>query len=136
MLLIAAIQVMAAASHPAAAPPRIDEVVKIDVHSHILEPVPEFVGMMRRINLRIINICTRGTIPQWLPRAEALVENAHRDFPDLFAFASTFDVTRRNEEDYHDQVRNWLDRSFEAGAVMTKIRKEIGMEVKKPDLGL
>ncbi len=133
VLLIAVAQVMAAGSNPAPAPPQIDEIVKIDVHSHILEPVPEFVDMMRRINLRIINICVRGTIPQWLPRAEQLVEDAHRNFPDLFAFASTFDVTRRGEEDYHDQVRNWLDRSFEAGAVMTKIWKEIGMEVKKPD---
>ncbi len=133
VFVMASIQVMAAAAPPAPAPPRIDEIVKIDVHSHIFEPVPEFVDMMRRINLRIINICTRGTIPQWLPRAEALVEDAHRKFPDLFAFASTFDVTRRDEEDYHDQVRKWLDRSFEAGAVMTKIWKEIGMEVKQPD---
>ena len=132
VLLIGAIQGMAAASHPAEAP-RIEEIVKIDVHSHIFEPVPEFVAMMRRINLCIINICTRGTIPQWLPRAEALVEEAHRNFPDLFASASTFDVTRRDEENYHDQVRNWLDRSFATGAVMTKIWKEIGMEVRKPN---
>ena len=64
VLLIAVTQVMAAGSNPAPAPPQIDEIVKIDVHSHILEPVPEFVDMMRRINLRIINICVRGTIPQ------------------------------------------------------------------------
>ena len=132
VLLIGAIQGMAAASHPAEAP-RIEEIVKIDVHSHIFEPVPEFVAMMRRINLCIIHICTRGTIPQWLPRAEALVEEAHRNFPDLFASASTFDVTRRDEKNYHDQVRNWLDRSFATGAVMTKIWKEIGMEVRKPN---
>ena len=42
VLLIAVTQVMAAGSPPAPAPPRIDEIVKIDVNSHILDPVQEF----------------------------------------------------------------------------------------------
>ena len=115
------------------ASPKMEDIVKIDVHSHILGPVPEFVEMMRRINLRIVNICTVGVIPERLLLAEALVEDAHRRYPDLFAFASTFDLTRREEDDYHEQVKQWLDRTFQAGAVMTKIWKEVGMEVKKPD---
>ena len=39
-------------------------------------------------------------------------------------------MTRRDDPDYVDQVTRWLDASFEKGAVMVKIWKEVGMEIK------
>jgi predicted TIM-barrel fold metal-dependent hydrolase len=110
-----------------------EEMLKIDVHSHIFADSPEFVEMMERTNLRIINICVRGTNLERMQLAEERAELVQSKYPNVFHFASTFDVTRREEEDYVEGVKAWLDQSFEAGAVMTKIWKEVGMEIKHPD---
>lgn len=113
--------------------PRFEAITKIDIHSHIFRDVPEFVEMMERINLKIINICVGGDDPERLREMEAIAERMHRRHPQLFGFASTFDLTRREEAGYADEVKRWLNDSFAAGAVMTKIWKEVGMEMKKPD---
>ncbi len=118
---------------PQSRAPAFEEILKIDVHSHIFEDIPEFVDMMKRINLRIINICTRGNNLENLRLMEQRAEEISAKYPGQFYFASTFDLTRRNEPDYHEQVTQWLDASYEAGAVMTKIWKEVGMEMKTPD---
>ena len=39
-------------------------------------------------------------------------------------------MTRREDPDYAGQVTRWLDASFEKGAVMVKLWKEVGMEIK------
>jgi predicted TIM-barrel fold metal-dependent hydrolase len=88
--------------------------------------------MMRRTNLRIVNICVRGNNLAIMKLMEERAESIHNHYPQQFHFASTFDLTQRNEPDYVDKVTAWLDKSFEAGAVMTKIWKEVGMEMKTP----
>jgi predicted TIM-barrel fold metal-dependent hydrolase len=113
--------------------PPFEEITKIDVHSHIFRDDPEFIEMMRRTNLKIINICVRGNDLERLREAETIAESMHTKYPQLFEFASTFDLTRRDQDDYIPEVTQWLDDSYRAGAVMTKIWKEVGMEMKKPD---
>jgi predicted TIM-barrel fold metal-dependent hydrolase len=114
-----------------AAPPAFEEIPKIDVHSHIFEDVPEVVEMMDRCRIRIVNVCVRGTDPERLRRMEAMAEQQQAKYGrSRFPFASTFDLTRRDDADYAEQVKRWLDASFEKGAVMVKIWKEVGMEIK------
>lgn len=118
----------------AGSPPAFEEIPKTDVHSHIFEDVPEVVEMMDRCRMRIVNVCVRGTDMERLRRAEAMAEQLQAKYGrQRFPFASTFDVTRRDDPDWVDQVRRWLDASFEKGAVMVKIWKEVGMEVKDRD---
>ena len=101
------------------------------MHSHVFEDVPEVVEMMDRCRVRIVNVCVRGTDPERLRRQEELAERQQAKYGrNRFPFASTFDVTRRDDPDYVDQVTRWLDASFEKGAVMVKIWKEVGMEIK------
>lgn len=115
----------------AAAPPAFEEIPKTDVHSHVFEDVPEVVEMMDRCRVRIVNVCVRGTDPERLRRQEELAERQQAKYGrSRFPFASTFDLTRRDDPDYVDQVTRWLDASFEKGAVMVKIWKEVGMEIK------
>ncbi len=113
--------------------PRFEEMLKIDAHAHFIDDMPEFAQMLRRTNMRVVNICVYGTMPELLPLAEQRAEMLYQKYHGIFYFASTFDLTRRNQADYAEQVIAWLDKTFEAGALMVKIWKEVGMELKKPD---
>jgi len=115
----------------AAPPPVFEEIPKIDVHSHIFEDVPEVVEMMDKNRIQIVNVCVRGTDPERLQRTQAMAEQQQAKYGrSRFPFASTFDLTRRDDPDYAEQVKRWLDASFEKGALMVKIWKEVGMEIK------
>jgi predicted TIM-barrel fold metal-dependent hydrolase len=132
--LLCASLLLGAAAPPAglaAPPPAFEEIPKIDVHSHIFEDVPEIVEMMDRVDMRIVNVCVRGTDPERLRRAEAMAEQQQARYGKRrFPFASTFDLTHRDDPDYVEQVKRWLSASFDKGALMVKIWKEVGMEIK------
>ena len=114
-----------------AAAPAFEDVLKIDVHSHFFDDVPEQVEMMDRCRVRIVNVCVRGTNVERMRQQEAWAERQQEKHgKKRFPFASTFDVTHRDDPDYADQVRRWLDATFAKGAVMVKIWKEVGMEIK------
>ena len=123
--LLCASLLLGAAAPPAglaAPPPAFEEIPKIDVHSHIFEDVPEIVEMMDRVDMRIVNVCVRGTDPERLRRAEAMAEQQQARYGKRrFPFASTFDLTHRDDPDYVDQVRRWLSASFDKGALMVKV---------------
>ena len=112
--------------------PSFEEILKIDVHSHVFDDIPTFVEMMRRVNVRIVNICVYGNEPEILKQFERQTEALYQKYRPSFYFASTFDLTGRNEPDYAERVITWLDRTFEAGALMVKIWKEVGMKLKTP----
>lgn len=113
--------------------PEFEDVLKIDVHAHYFDDMPEFAQMLRRANMRVVNICVYGTKPEMLVPAEMRAEMLYQQYkPEMF-FCSTFDLTRRDAPDYAHSVIAWLDKSFAAGAVMTKIWKDVGMEIKSAD---
>jgi acetyl esterase/lipase/predicted TIM-barrel fold metal-dependent hydrolase len=112
--------------------PRFEDVLKIDAHVHVFDDVPEFVEMLRRTHTRVANICLGGNRPELLVPCEKRAEQFRQQYGPQFSFASTFDLTRRNELDYARQVTTWLDETFQGGAVMVKIWKDVGMELKTP----
>jgi predicted TIM-barrel fold metal-dependent hydrolase len=115
----------------AAVAPGFEDVLKIDIHSHFFDDVPELAAMMERCRVRIVNVCVRGISPERLREQEAWAEKQQAKYGrKLFPFASTFDLTRRDDPDYADQVKRWLDATFQKGAVMVKIWKEVGMDIK------
>jgi len=123
-----------ASSGRADPPPAFEEIPKTDVHSHIFEDLPEVVEMMDRNRIRIVNVCVRGTDGERLRRQEETAERLQEKYGrQRFPFASTFDLTRRDDPEYVEQVKRWLGASFEKGAVMVKIWKEVGMDVKDRD---
>jgi predicted TIM-barrel fold metal-dependent hydrolase len=113
-------------------PPGFERLRKIDVHSHIYEDVPAVAAMLRRINLRVVNVSNPGTDGHldFMHRFNAALVKRH---PDIFYFASTFDLTTRNQPDYGARIAKALDETFAQGAVMVKIWKEVGLELKRPD---
>jgi predicted TIM-barrel fold metal-dependent hydrolase len=113
-------------------PPGFEQLRKIDVHSHIYEDLPVVNAMLRRINLRVINVSVPATDGHldFMHRFNAALVKRH---PDIFSFASTFDLATRNEPDYGARIGKALDATFAQGAVMVKIWKEVGIELKRPD---
>ena len=112
--------------------PGFEQIRKIDVHSHVFEDVPVINALLRRINLRLITISVPATDGHMalMHRVGAALARQH---PDIFSWASTFDLAARNEPDYGARVGKALDQTFADGAVMVKIWKEVGLELKRPD---
>ena len=112
--------------------PGFEQLRKIDIHSHIYEDLPVVNALLRRINLRVINVSVPATDGHlaFMHRFNAGLVTQH---PDLFSWASTFDVAARNEPDYGARTAKALDETFAQGAVMVKIWKEVGLELKRPD---
>lgn len=113
--------------------PSFEDILKIDVHAHIFEDIPGFTDMMKENNLHFINICVRAQDFEYIQRMEGIAEQLSQKYSDFYHFASTFDLSGRDDPQYGADVARWLDKSFEAGAVMTKIWKEVGMEIKNRD---
>ena len=112
--------------------PGFERLRKIDVHSHIYEDVPAVNALLRRINLRVVNVSVPGTGGDidFMHQFNAALVKRHSD---IFSFASTFDLTTRDQPDYAARVTTALDETFAQGAVMVKIWKEVGLELKRPD---
>lgn len=106
---------------------------KIDAHAHVYVDVPEFNAMLNRNGFRIINICDGGNDPVMLNSKRGWVQGLHEAHPEYFDFCPTFDLTKRNQAGYAREVIGNLDEAFSQGAVMVKIYKEVGLELKKPD---
>jgi predicted TIM-barrel fold metal-dependent hydrolase len=119
----------------AAAQPAVPfaEILKIDVHSHVFEDIPALNEMLRRNNVRTMNVCNNGMDAAHFETMHRIALDLFRRHPDLFPFASTFALARINEPGWADAAIAWLDTTFANGAVATKIWKEVGLEVKKKD---
>ena len=109
--------------------PAYTEMLKIDAHSHIFEDSPRVNDLLRRINVRTINVCNNGT-DEYLEQMHAIAFDLYAKYPTLFPFESTFDLRRRDEPTYAADVIAFLDRTFAKGAVGVKIWKEVGIDIK------
>lgn len=112
--------------------PAFIDILKIDVHSHVFEDIPALNEMLRRNNVRTMNVCNNGSDGH-LEEMHRIAIALFKKHPDLFPFASTFDVTGVNEPGYSRNVIEWLEGTFRDGAVAVKIWKEVGLQVKKKD---
>jgi predicted TIM-barrel fold metal-dependent hydrolase len=109
--------------------PGYTEILKIDAHSHAFEEIPALNDLLRRINVRTVNVCNNGT-DEHLEQMHTIAVEQYRRHPDLYPFESTFDLRRRDEPTYAKEVIAFLDRNFQQGAVGVKIWKEVGIDIK------
>ncbi|HTV02217.1 MAG TPA: amidohydrolase family protein [Luteitalea sp.] len=134
-LSLVAVTLSRPAAQTAAPPPAVagfEQLHKIDIHAHIYEDIPAVAAMLQRANVRVINISNPGTDGHlaFMHDFNATLVKAH---PDVFSFASTFDLTTRDQPRYGPRMEAALDETFAQGAVMVKIWKEVGLELLKPD---
>ena len=112
--------------------PAYHAIHKVDVHAHIFENIPQLAEMLRSNNVSIINVCNRGRDGH-LETMHRIATDMFQSHRDLYPFASCFDLTQIEDPQYTNQVISWLDRTFRDGAVMTKIWKEVGIELRRKD---
>lgn len=116
----------------AAATPAFEALLKIDVHAHNFEDMPLLNDMLRRNHVYAINVSVPGTDGH-LDTMHRIGRELATSHADRFAWASTFDLRKRDEPGWADATIAALDRTFDAGAVMVKIWKEVGIDLKRPD---
>ncbi len=113
-------------------PPAYEQILKIDVHSHLFEDIPAAHALFARINLRTINVCVPGGDGH-LAAMDRIAFALYRAHPQLYAFTTTFDLRGRDEPGWAGRTIAWLDGAFARGAVAVKIWKEVGLEIKNRD---
>lgn len=116
----------------AAATPAFEDLLKIDVHAHNFEDMPLLNDMLRRSHVYAINVSVPGTDGH-LDTMHRIGHELATSHADRFAWASTFDLRNRDEPGWAEATTAALDRTFDAGAVMVKIWKEVGIDLKRPD---
>jgi predicted TIM-barrel fold metal-dependent hydrolase len=117
----------------------------IDAHAHVYTPSPELFEMLRRWDMRIVNIAVVDKHQSLDPRERAIfmddaVQNrltlqVFRQSRDRAPWISTFDPESWESPQFGARVIQQLDRTFKEGAVGVKIYKSIGMELKSTKTG-
>jgi predicted TIM-barrel fold metal-dependent hydrolase len=108
----------------------------IDVHAHAFKNDPAFAAMLKRLNLRILDVCVvdkhdRGyeeAAPQNRMAREIMHSTSGRA-----AWCSTFDPQDFEKPGFASRSIKALNDTFAEGAVAVKIYKNIGMKLTKHD---
>ena len=112
--------------------PAYEQILKVDVHSHVFEDIPALADFFHQVNLRTVNVCVPGTESHFAQMHRIALALYHQH-PDLYPFTATFDPRGGDQPDYAARTIAWLDEQFAHGAVGVKFWKEVGMEIKDRD---
>jgi len=123
---------VAGVTRPDDSAPPFEAILKIDAHSHLFEDHPDFQALFRRINLRTVNVCVSGTNGH-LDRMNEIAADLYAKYPTFYPFETTFDLLKRDDPDYAQNVIASLGKNFARGAVGVKIWKEVGLVIQRPD---
>lgn len=116
----------------AAGVPDFDDILKIDVHSHNFEDMALLNDMLGRVNVQAVNVSVPGTDGH-LETMHRIARDLAQAHPGRHFWASTFDLRNRHAPGWAEDTKSALDQTFADGAVMVKIWKEVGIDLKRPD---
>ena len=103
---------------------------KIDAHVHIQSDDPAWLEQAQSDNFRLFSINT--DVPYFVSISEQrqIVLNQRKAFPGKVSYATTFSMDGWDNSDWLKVTREYLNDSFEKGAIAVKVWKNIGMAVK------
>ncbi|HET7212294.1 MAG TPA: amidohydrolase family protein, partial [Terriglobia bacterium] len=121
------------AETPAATLAAFAAVAPIDTHVHVYKDDPAFAAMVKRLDLRMVNICViddrdpffKSLEPQ---RSDELKVRKLTD--GRAAFCTTFSPYGFEKPGFKGKANSQLNHDFANGAVAVKIYKVMGMEMK------
>lgn len=105
----------------------------IDAHTHIEKSGPQFVAMLDRLHMHVLDILYVDDTN----KSHASLDQQRRDALDFIAsshgrasLCTTFNPFRIDDADFADSAIRTLNTDFQRGAVAVKVWKNIGMELK------
>jgi predicted TIM-barrel fold metal-dependent hydrolase len=113
--------------------PLYEDMPKIDIHAHYFDDMPAFVEMLEQSNMKVVNICVFKNRPHMIELLHDRATALTKKYSPTMKFTCTFDLTRINDPDFVRLTTQWMDKQFDAGALMMKIWKEVGMEARMAD---
>jgi predicted TIM-barrel fold metal-dependent hydrolase len=106
---------------------------KIDAHVHLETSDDSFVKIVEENNFKLLTLVT-GSAPQQVINEEFnYARTLAMKHPETIAFATTFTMDGFGEPDWEEKTLEWLDKSFEEGAIALKVWKDIGMTFRDKD---
>jgi predicted TIM-barrel fold metal-dependent hydrolase len=105
----------------------------IDSHAHVFERSSAFYAMLKKLNLRILNILVDDdTIPEYANFTREARDGwaVVRAGNGRVALCTTFDAYKFSQPDFSAEAIRKLNEDFGRGAIAVKFYKVVGMEIK------
>lgn len=108
-----------------------EKVDKIDVHIHIDTKRDVFVEQARKDNFRLLDIVVDGSNgkEKVIEEYNFRIDTKARSPKDV-EFATAFSIKEWDDPNWVKNTLDWLNKSFEEGAIAVKVWKNIGMVFK------
>jgi len=109
------------------------ELNPIDVHAHVFKEDPGFTELLKRLNLKLLNICVvddRDPFFKDFQSQRDLALKLLQSSLGRVVFCTTISPYDFQEAGFSQRVIGQLNKDFSAGAVAVKLYKTIGMEIK------
>lgn len=106
---------------------------RIDAHVHVFDDRPEFFRLLRRLDLKVVNICVVDKHDKGFEEAEpqhTLALGVFKASQGRAPWCATFDPQAFESATFVKDTIARLEAAFDQGAVAVKIYKSIGMELK------
>lgn len=105
----------------------------IDTHAHVYATNSDFVAMLQRLNVHILDICLDDDqnaymkdLPREIHDARQFIAASHGHA----SFCTSFNPFRFAQPDFDSTAIRQLNQNFAEGAIAVKIWKNIGIELK------
>jgi predicted TIM-barrel fold metal-dependent hydrolase len=118
---------------PAADLAGFSSLAPIDAHAHLYKADPAFGAFLKRLNLRLLDVCVVGAFDSYgkgLEPQRGDVLKVVRVTEGRAAFCTTFSPYDFEALGFAQRAIQQLNQDFAAGAIAVKIYKIIGMEIK------
>ena len=105
----------------------------IDAHVHVYNDDPAFGAFLKRLNLRVLNVCViddRSPFAKGLEPQRSDVLKVAQMTAGRAVFCTTFSPYGSEAPGFAQRAIRQLDADFAAGAIAVKIYKVMGMELK------
>ena len=110
---------------------------KFDTHAHIRGPIDkdegQFLALLKKHNLKWLDICVVGTEWEKLKQKIALAEKFHEKYSKNILWATSFNLENWGYKIWRQAALETIGQGFDQGAVAVKVWKEIGMVLKDPN---
>jgi predicted TIM-barrel fold metal-dependent hydrolase len=112
------------------------KVPKIDAHVHLNTSSTAWIELAKEDNFKLLSINVDYSDFNPVEEQLAIAINHRKNFPDVFAFASTFHMKGWDNDEWVKNTIAYIDSTVKEGACAVKVWKNIGMEFRDKDSSL